>query len=144
MQIIYNGAASFFLIHLRSIAFGRYNIKKMIVFVSKCAKKIGIEVINNMNEVGEIIRHYRMKMGYSQKYLSEKVGISQAMVTLIEKGTMFPSEETIYKISKVLGISIGQRVKIYRCKRGISQSELGKKVRNKSSGLSRIESVKKR
>jgi len=93
-----------------------------------------------MNEVGEIIRHYRMKMGYSQKYLSEKVGISQAMVTLIEKGTMFPSEETIYKISKVLGISIGQRVKIYRCKRGISQSELAKRIEINQSGLSRIES----
>ena len=52
-------------------SFCRYNIKKMIVFVSKCAKIIGIEVTNKMNEVGEMIRQYRMKLGYSQKYLSE-------------------------------------------------------------------------
>ena len=95
-----------------------------------------------MNEVGEMIRHYRKKMGYSQKDLSEKVGIARTTVVSIENGTASPSEETIYKISKVLGISIGQRIKMYRCKRGLSQSELARRVEINPSGLSRIEAGK--
>ena len=95
-----------------------------------------------MNEVGGMIRHYRKKMGYSQKDLSEKVGIARTTVVSIENGTASPSEETIYKISKVLGISIGQRIKMYRCKRGLSQSELARRVEINPSGLSRIEAGK--
>ena len=95
-----------------------------------------------MNEVGEMIRHYRKKMGYSQKDLSEKVGIARTTVVSIENGTASPSEETIYKISKVRGISIGQRIKMYRCKRGLSQSELARRVEINPSGLSRIEAGK--
>lgn len=96
-----------------------------------------------MNEkVGEMIRHYRMEMGYSQKDLSEKAGIARTTVVSIEKGKMSPSEEIIYKISKVLGISIGQRIKMYRCKRGLSQSELAKRIEINPSGLSRIEAGK--
>ena len=96
-----------------------------------------------MNEkVGEMIRHYRMEMGYSQKDLSEKAGIARTTVVSIEKGKMSPSEEIIYKISKVLGVSIGQRIKMYRCKRGLSQSELAKRIEIYPSGISRIESGK--
>ena len=114
----------------------------MIVFVSKCAKIIGIEVTNKMNEVGEMIRQYRMKLGYSQKYLSEKVGITSVALSAIERGVRLPGDEMIYKFSKALGISVGQRVKIYRCKRGLSQSELAKRIEIYPSGLSRIESGK--
>ena len=38
-----------------------------------------------MNEVGEMIRQYRMKLGYSQKYLSEKVGITSVALSAIER-----------------------------------------------------------
>ena len=81
-----------------------------------------------MNEVGEMIRQYRMKLGYSQKYLSEKVGITSVALSAIERGVRLPGDEMIYKFSKALGISVGQRVKIYRCKRGLSQSELAKRI----------------
>ena len=93
-------------------------------------------------EVGEMIRHCRMEMGISQKDLSEKVGITQTALSSIEMGTMGASEETIYKVSKVLGISIGQRIKMYRCKRGLSQSELARRIEINQSGISRIESGK--
>ncbi len=95
-----------------------------------------------MNELGEMIRHCRMKMGYSQKELSEKMGITQTALSSIERGTLSASEETIYKLSKILGISIGQRVKMYRCKRGLSQLELAKRIEINRSGISRIESGK--
>lgn len=53
-----------------------------------------------MNEVGEMIRQYRMKLGYSQKYLSEKVGITSVALSAIERGVRLPGDEMIYKFSQ--------------------------------------------
>ena len=124
--------------------FNGYNSKKndCIDFCKMCQIKKETEVRKMNEEVGEMIRHCRMEMGISQKDLSEKVGITQTALSSIEMGTMGASEETIYKVSKVLGISIGQRIKMYRCKRGLSQSELARRIEINQSGISRIESGK--
>lgn len=53
--------------------------------------------------LGIKIRNYRNKLGYTQEVLSEKIGINQRQVSLIEKGKSFPKSETLVKMVNIFG-----------------------------------------
>ena len=55
--------------------------------------------------IGNNINMYRIKNGYSQDVLAEKVGISPSYVTRIENGQKFVSVYVLLKIAKVLHVS---------------------------------------
>lgn len=61
-----------------------------------------------MSLLSKNIALYRRKKGYTQKELAEKTGLSRSFISQIENNTNNPSDDTLYKISKVLDISIGQ------------------------------------
>lgn len=56
--------------------------------------------------VGTNIRRIREQKGISQSCLSEKAGISQAMLCQIERGTKNPSLQIGREIAKLLGCSV--------------------------------------
>lgn len=56
--------------------------------------------------VGENIRFRRESLGYSQVYVAEEVGISQAMLCQIERGTKNPSLQVSAGIAKLLKCSL--------------------------------------
>ena len=58
--------------------------------------------------VGERIKEIRERAGLSQAELSEKVGITQAMLCQIERGTKNPSLQVGKIISDILGCSIDE------------------------------------
>ena len=51
--------------------------------------------------LGLKVKNYRNKFGYTQEVLSEKIGINQRQVSLIEKGKSFPKSETLVKMVNV-------------------------------------------
>lgn len=56
--------------------------------------------------VGANIRCAREKSGLTQAYVAEQVGISQAMLCQIERGTKNPSLQIGAEIAKILGCSL--------------------------------------
>lgn len=59
-------------------------------------------------KLGENIRKYRKKAGLKQNQLSEKIGLSDKYIQLIESGERKPSLKTVYKIAKVLGVKVSE------------------------------------
>lgn len=56
--------------------------------------------------VGANIRRIREKLGLSQAYVAEQVGISQAMLCQIERGTKNPSLQVSAEIAKQLNCTV--------------------------------------
>ncbi len=56
--------------------------------------------------LGNRIRIARKNKGLSQEKLSELCSVSAAHIGHIERGTRIPSLETLFKISKVLNVSL--------------------------------------
>lgn len=56
--------------------------------------------------LGLKIKQYRNKFGLTQEELSEKIGISQRQVSLIEIGKCFPKPETLSSIVNFFKCSI--------------------------------------
>ena len=60
------------------------------------------------NEIGENIKNYRKEAGMTQEELAEKVGITRAYLSEIERGKKDPSYSKVKKISDILGIPIDE------------------------------------
>lgn len=58
--------------------------------------------------VGANIRRIREEKGISQKQISEKVGVSQAMICQIERGTKNPSLQIGMEIAKVFNCTVDE------------------------------------
>ncbi len=56
---------------------------------------------------GQNVRKYRKSRNLTQEQLSEKLGISQKHLSIIETGTQFASASLIARISSVLEVSPG-------------------------------------
>jgi len=54
--------------------------------------------------INEALKIARLYWGFTQTEMAEKLGISQAMVSEIERGTKSVTFETLDRYSKVLGI----------------------------------------
>lgn len=59
-----------------------------------------------MSKANENIAYYRRKQGMTQKELAEKTGLSRSFISQIENNTNSPSKDSLYKISKVLNVSV--------------------------------------
>ena len=53
------------------------------------------------------LRQARESMGYSQKHLGIRVGLSDKSISMYEKGTVYPPVTNLLKIAKVLNKEIG-------------------------------------
>lgn len=60
--------------------------------------------------LNENIKKFRKEKGLTQKELADRVGISGAFMSLIEKGTNNPSEENLQKIADVLDVSVNDLI----------------------------------
>ncbi|BET28497.1 hypothetical protein wCauATS_06990 [Wolbachia pipientis] len=56
--------------------------------------------------IGQEVRNWRLKGGYTQKDLAEKIGVTYQIVLQYEKGTRQISIEKLYSIAEVLSINI--------------------------------------
>ena len=55
---------------------------------------------------GKNVKKYRKEAGLTQEHLSERLGISQKHLSIIETGTQFASASLIGRISKELNVSL--------------------------------------
>lgn len=66
------------------------------------------EDLQNIPELlGENVRKYRKQAGLTQEELSERLGITQKHLSVIENGTQFASATLIAKLSKELNVTPG-------------------------------------
>ncbi|MCH5299690.1 MAG: helix-turn-helix transcriptional regulator [Ruminococcus sp.] len=57
--------------------------------------------------IGMNIRKYRLEADLSQESLSFSANLSQAYIGKLERGERCPNIETLYKISEVLNVPVG-------------------------------------
>lgn len=65
-------------------------------------------MVNNPTNIGEIIRENRLKLGYTQEYLANKLNVTSQAVSKWEKGLNMPDVNLLIPLSKALKISIEQ------------------------------------
>lgn len=56
--------------------------------------------------LGQKIKNRRGELGLTQNELSEKSGVSQPYISLLEKGSFSPSAVYLLKLSKALDVDI--------------------------------------
>lgn len=59
-----------------------------------------------MNEISKIIHHHRRKASLTQKALADLAGVGKTAIFDIEKGKEGIRMETLFKVLKVLNISV--------------------------------------
>ena len=69
--------------------------------------------------LGQKIRNRREELGLTQPELSEKSGVSQPYISLLEKNRINPSVTYAVKISKALAISVEELIDERADKNGI-------------------------
>ena len=74
--------------------------------------KVDVSDLNKHN-FGLLIQTHRKAKGYSQDKLGELVGITRKSVSCIERGECYPSPENIFKIARVLDLSLDEYVYSY-------------------------------
>ena len=62
----------------------------------------------NSAEAGKLIRSLRKEKGLSQEVLSGCAGISRSHLAYIEKGTVAPTADTLWRVCDALGIRISR------------------------------------
>ena len=63
-------------------------------------------IVNNLFMVGERIKKLRLSKGMSQKDLAEKVNVTQAHISKIERGEREPAYATLDLLAQILGASL--------------------------------------
>lgn len=98
--------------------------------------------------VGERIKQIRKDKGLTQDELAQKLGISRAAMGQFEKESSHPRAGTLQKIADALGVPVyefslneGERIKMIRESRGLSQKELGDKTGLTSTQIAQIEDL---
>ena len=56
--------------------------------------------------LGEAVRAYRKKTGFSQEKTAEKAGLSTVFISRVERGIESPSVDSLVKIAKALGVRV--------------------------------------
>jgi len=64
------------------------------------------EVYLDAQAVGRVIARYRTQRGLSQEVLSGLADIGRTHLSAIERGERKPTLETLYRISRALGVSM--------------------------------------
>jgi transcriptional regulator with XRE-family HTH domain len=71
------------------------------------AKKDGSEIVVRrriLQHLGERVRDHRRKAGLTQEQLAERLYLSDAYVSLIERGGRNPPVTTVIQIARALGV----------------------------------------
>lgn len=58
------------------------------------------------NGIGAIIREQRKRLGYTQEFVAEKMGISEKHYSRIESDKYYPSLPTFFSLIKVLELNL--------------------------------------
>lgn len=69
--------------------------------------RLKLTMQNNLT-LGEKIRNYRKRAGYSQLQLETEIDAANGSISRIEGGRVNPTKETVLKIGKALGVSTGE------------------------------------
>jgi transcriptional regulator with XRE-family HTH domain len=60
-----------------------------------------------VSPIGDRVRRARLSAGLTQQQLAKQIGISQPYLSFLENGERRFNEETLEKIGRALGLSIG-------------------------------------
>jgi transcriptional regulator with XRE-family HTH domain len=101
---------------------------------NKVLKPLEIQHVERPITIGQHIRKKRAQLRLTQKYVAEKIGVSEDSITFWENERVIPQIQFYPKIVEFLGyepfefdiITLGGKVKTYRLRNGLSHKQLGK------------------
>jgi len=101
--------------------------------------------------LGDHIRRRRLELGLEQRELARQLGADDMTVCNWEKGRTFPSIRFLPRIVRFLGyvpfrldsLSVGERLRLTRMLRGLSQRELARRLSVDPSTVRRWEAGKR-
>ncbi len=78
---------------------------------------------------GNLVKKHRIAKNYTQEKLASLIGIQPKSVSFIERGINFPAPENIFKIAKILDISLDEFVFGYsKFKFSLTNKELNEMI----------------
>ncbi len=99
--------------------------------MSNCKNRGSSEAIR----YGAYVRKYRIKKGMTQQELGDIIGITGKSVGFIERGENFPTQMNMFKIAKVLDMSMDEFIFGYKFfDADLSMKELNEMLKELSSG----------
>lgn len=81
--------------------------------------------------IGNKLKQARLKAGFSQIQLAERIGLSEKHVSNIERGQNFPSLDTFFRLCEVFGLSLsdfGINIQYKQNKQNKQREELLNKI----------------
>jgi transcriptional regulator with XRE-family HTH domain len=63
------------------------------------------------DSVSQILKEERKRKGHSMTFVAEKAGLSQQMISYVEKGRRMPTLDTLLRITEVLGIELNDVIR---------------------------------
>ncbi len=66
-------------------------------------------------EFGKYIQKHRKQKGYTQQQLAEMLGVTSKSISCNERGDTFPDYENIFRLAKILDMSLDEFVFGYKC-----------------------------
>jgi len=85
---------------------------------------------------GDKIRAVRERKGVTLKQVADKAGVSESLISQIERNRVSPSIDTLLNIANVLGIDLDYLFSDYRQKRKVDLVRCGERQRLESAGVS--------
>ena len=103
----------------------------------KVSKPLGIKYVEEPITLGHRIRNRRLELGLLQKDVAVFIGVTEDCVTLWENERSIPQVHHYPKIIDFLGYypfsedlnTLGNEIKRYRFIHGLSQNQLGRKIK---------------
>ena len=73
--------------------------------LSRTAKRVPMKIINSKS-FGEAVKNRRKKLGYTQKYISEFMGVSISFLSDLENGKKTIELDKALAVANLLGLDI--------------------------------------
>jgi ribosome-binding protein aMBF1 (putative translation factor) len=86
-----------------------YPVKLRFCYVRSVPKKNSPRAISI--EVARLLSVERIRRGISMNRLAEKSGLSQSMISLLERGLRSPTLETLLRVASVLDADLSELLK---------------------------------
>jgi ribosome-binding protein aMBF1 (putative translation factor) len=86
-----------------------YHVKTQFCYVRIVPKKAAPRVVSL--EVVRLLKKERIRRGISMNRLAEKSGLSQSMVSLLERGMRTPTLDTLLRIAAALDVDLSKLLK---------------------------------
>ncbi len=90
---------------------------------------------NPCNNLGNVLKTYREKVGIKQSVIANRAGISTSMLSQIERSVVSPSIDTLYMVCVALGLDMANLFSILNSKNSVRIHHDQERLKTNSDGV---------